>query len=71
MKNSEYKYKEASIAELSLRWDKNIADNMGDNRWIDWKIKFIEDNQNKKCKTFVVLYGEEPIGEGTLLFFPQ
>lgn len=71
MKNSEYKYREASMVDLELKWNKNIADNIGDNRWIAWKTKCIEDNRNKKCKTFVVLYGEEPIGEGTLVFFPQ
>jgi GNAT superfamily N-acetyltransferase len=71
MKNSEYKYQEASVSELVLRWDKNIADNMGDERWITWKTQFIEDNRDNKCKTFVVLHEEEPVGEGTLIFFPE
>ena len=66
-----YKYQEASMADLDLRWNKNIADNIGDERWVHWKAECIADNQNKKCKTFVILYGEEPIGEGTLRFAPQ
>ena len=67
----EYRYQEASMADLDLRWDKNIADNLGDDRWIAWKSSTIENNKNNKCKSFVVLYGEEPIGEGTLVFSPQ
>ena len=67
----EYKYQEASIADLELRWDKNIADNIGDDRWVAWKSIAIENQKNKKCMTFVVLHGEEPIGEGTLIFSLQ
>ena len=67
----EYKYQEASIADLELRWDKNIADNIGDNRWVTWKAIAIENHKKKKCTTFVVLYGEEPIGEGTLVYLLQ
>ena len=67
----EYKYKKASIAELELRWDKNISDNIGDERWVAWKSIAVENHKKEKCITFVVLYGEEPIGEGTLIFLPQ
>ena len=67
----EYRYKEASVAELELRWDKNIENNIGDERWVNWKAQCIADNRNNRCKTFVVLYGDEPIGEGTLVFSPQ
>ena len=68
MENLDYRYKEASTAELELRWDKNIADNIGDERWIAWKAQSVEDNKKGKCKTFVVLHGDKPIGEGTLIF---
>ena len=67
----EYKYKEASTADLDLRWDINIANNLGDDRWVTWKSEAIENNKNSKIKTFVVLYYNEPIGEGTLVFSPQ
>ena len=65
--NKEYKYQKASIADLELRWDKNIADNIGDDRWVAWKSIAIENHKNNKCITFVILHGEEPIGEGTLI----
>ena len=66
-----YNYKEATIADLELRWDKNIADNIGDERWVAWKSIAIENHKNGQCKTFVVLYDEEPIGEGTLILSLQ
>jgi GNAT superfamily N-acetyltransferase len=62
-----YKYQKASLVDLELRWDKNIADNIGDERWVTWKAETIEEHKSNKCITFVVLYGEEPIGEGTLI----
>jgi GNAT superfamily N-acetyltransferase len=65
--NKEYKYQEASGADLELRWDKNIADNIGDERWVNWKSIAIENQKNKKCISFVVLCDDEPIGEGTLI----
>ena len=66
-----FKYREASMADLDSRWNKNIADNIGDDRWIVWRSETIEKNKNNEIKTFVVLYGDEPIGEGTLVFSPQ
>jgi len=71
MGNSDYKYKEATATDLEMRWDKNISDNKGDDRWVAWKAQSIEDNISGKCKTFVVLYDGNPIGEGTLIFSPQ
>ena len=69
--NKEYEYKEASMADLDLRWDINIANNLGDKRWVAWKSEFIEKNKNNEIKTFVVLYDGRPIGEGTLVFSSQ
>lgn len=63
-----YEYKEASMNDLNMIWEKNIENNVGDNRWIAWKTQTIDDNITGKCKTFVVLNGDDPIGEGTLLF---
>jgi len=67
----EYNYKEASVAELERRWDKNIANNPDDPRWIGWKAEYTANNRNGKCRTFVVMYGDDPVGEGTLLFSPD
>ena len=67
----DFKYQEATMQNLETRWDINIANNPNDERWVAWKTQFIEDNKNNKCKTFVVLHGDEPIGEGTLIFSHQ
>ena len=67
----EYTYREATMHDLELIWNKNIADNPGDGRWALWKIEIIEKNKSGVSKAFVVLYGDEPIGEGTLVFSPE
>jgi len=66
--DKKFKYQEASMADLHRRWDINIANNTGDDNWITWKTEVIKKNESGEIKTFVVLYGEEPIGEGTLVF---
>ena len=45
--NKEYRYKVASISDLERRWDKNIADNIGDDRWVKWMSESIENHKNK------------------------
>ena len=65
-----YEYRQATKADLERRWDINIANNPGDDRWVIWKTGVIELNQKGMCKMFVVLHNDEPIGEGTLLFSP-
>jgi hypothetical protein len=45
----EYKYQQASVNTLALRWDKNIADNIGDDRWIAWKAIALENLQAKSA----------------------
>ena len=67
----EYIYRIATANDLELIWDKNIADNPGDGRWALWKTEIIGNNQRGVSKTFVVLYGDAPIGEGTLVFSPE
>ena len=62
-----FKYQKATIADLESRWDKNITNNIGDERWVAWKSIAIENHIKNKCIAFVVLHGEEPIGEGTLI----
>jgi len=66
-----FKYQEASMLDLCRRWDINIANNIGDERWVTWKAESIQKNQSGEIKTFVVLHEDEPIGEGTLVFSPQ
>jgi len=67
----EFRYQEAFLADLSARWDINIANNLGDERWVVWKFEVIDKNKRGEIKTFVILYGEKPIGEGTLVFLPS
>ena len=67
----DYKYEPATAETLTARWDKNIADNAGDERWVGWKEATISDNESGLCKTFVILRNGEAIGEGTLIFSPK
>lgn len=66
-----YRYKLASEMELDQIWIKNIDDNPGDGRWVQWKKTAMENHLSGSCKTFVALYGDAPIGEGTLIFSPE
>jgi predicted enzyme related to lactoylglutathione lyase/GNAT superfamily N-acetyltransferase len=67
----EFAYREPTATELRWLWDKNIADNVGDDRWKRWKEGTIALNEQEKAKTFAVFHQGEPIGEGTLLFSPE
>ena len=69
--NSLYEYRAATIDDLHSIWDKNIADNIGDNQWVVWKDGAINDSLSGRSKTFVIVHDNKPIGEGTLLFSPE
>jgi len=71
MNKPSYTYREATMQDLALVWDKNIADNPGDERWVAWKDEVIGNNRSGVSKTFVALCGDAPIGEGTLVFAPE
>lgn len=64
-------YRKATLDDLEKIWNKNIKDNPGDNRWVKWKERYINDNISNKCTTFVVLDNNEPVGEITILFSSQ
>ena len=61
----------ATHKDLEQIWEMNIADNVGDERWVNWRNQVILDNQAGKAYTFVVVYDGNPIGEGTLIFSPE
>ncbi len=61
-------YRKATLSDLEKIWDKNIKENPEDNRWVKWKERYINDNLNNKCVTFVVLDNDNPVGEITILF---
>ena len=66
-----FTYRIATKEDLETIWNRNIADNPNDNRWVRWKEKYIAYNCEKKGITFVVVCDGEPIGEGTLLLSPD
>lgn len=67
----EFNYRKANIEDLVYLWDKNIADNIDDNRWIIWKEKALKDNSMGNSLSFVVTCDDQPVGEGTLIFSPN
>ena len=66
--NNKVEYRIASNKDLEQIWEMNIADNIGDERWVNWKNQVITDNKNGRAYTFVVIFDNVPIGEGTLIF---
>lgn len=66
-----FEYRKATIEDLEKIWDFNIAENPGDERWVEWKEEYIGQNRNGLAVTFVVVCDGEPIGEGTLLISPE
>ena len=63
-------YRKATLEDLEQIWNMNIADNVGDERWLAWKREYIGYNQSGEAVTFVVICDGHPVGEGTLLFSP-
>lgn len=64
-------YRKATREDLETIWNKSIADNPGDERYLRWKNQFIRDNETGAAATFVVVIDGDPVGEGTLLFSPD
>lgn len=64
-------YKKANLEDLEQIWNKNIAENPDDDRYIRWKEQFISDNLRAEAATFVIVADGEPAGEGTLLLSPD
>ena len=67
----QYTYHRASLSELTRIWEKDIAANAGDDRWLRWREEYIKNNQNGMAVTFVVCADSEPVGQGTLLLSPS
>ncbi len=66
-----FEYRMATEADLELIWNRDIAENPNDKRYISWKEEYIHYNQTNAAKTFVVLADGRPIGQGTLLLSPK
>jgi len=66
-----FTYRLATLQDLEVIWNKNIADNPKDERWIHWKEEYIGYNKTGMAQTFVVVCGDEPVGECTLILSPE
>lgn len=64
-------YRKATREDLEKIWDKDIAKHPNDDRYVKWKDRYIKDNEQCKCATFVVLHNESPIGQITVLYSPE
>ena len=67
----EFSYRLATPQDLETIWNKNIADNRSDARWVAWKEEYIDYNRTGMAQTYVVVYDEEPVGECTLILSPK
>ena len=61
----------ATLEDLEALWNRNIAENPGDDRWLRWKQEYIGYNEAGQAVTFAVICDKEPVGEGTLLLSPE
>lgn len=64
-------YRKATLEDLETIWNRSIAENPEDSRYIRWKKQFIDDNASGAAATFVIVADNLPVGEGTLLFSPD
>ena len=60
-------YTPATKEDLENSWNREIAENPNDNRYIIWKEQFLRDNESGKCKTFFAKNDKEIIGQLTLI----
>lgn len=61
-------YRKATIEDLENIWDRSIAENPNDPRYLRWKTDFISRNLENRAATFVIVKDQEPIGEVTLAY---
>lgn len=66
-----FTYRLATPQDLETIWNKNIADNPEDDRWIRWKAEYINYNETGMAQTFVIVCDEKPVGECTLILHPE
>lgn len=59
-------YRKATLDDLEAIWNHHIAENPGDENYLRWKHDFISRNMRNQAATFVIVAGNEPIGEVTL-----
>ena len=59
-------YRKATLEDLEILWNREIAENPGDPRYLRWKERFISCNRTGRAATFLVLSGERAVGQVTL-----
>ena len=64
-------YRKATETDLERIWDMNIQNNPYDSRWIRWKEQYIGYNKSGNAVSFVVVDGDMPVGEVTLIISPE
>ena len=68
---TEYQAHIASPEELERIWEKDVAVNGGDERWLRWREEYIRYNRLGMAVTFVVTADGDPVGQGTLILSPD
>ena len=68
---TEYQTHIASADELARIWEKDVAANDGDPRWLRWREEYIRYNALGMAVTFVVTADGDPVGQGTLILSPE
>lgn len=69
--NDMFDYRIATLQDLEKIWNKDVASNENDVRWIQWKNQYITYNKAGDATTFVALLDNNPIGQITVLFSPD
>lgn len=64
-------YRKATLEDLERIWNRNIAENPEDPRYLRWKKDFISRNLEDRAATFLVIADGEPVGEVTLAYHQQ
>ena len=62
-----FNYRRATLEDLEKIWNKDIQNNLDDNRYIRWKEEFIKANKKNNIVTFVVLNDDDPIGQVSIV----
>ena len=66
-----FEYRAATREDLLRLWEKDIAENAGEDCWLRWREQYLAYNEHGDARTFAVLANGEPIGQITVLFSPD
>ena len=68
---TEFLYRIATKEDLLRLWEKDIAENPGEDAWLRWREQYLAYNACGDATTFAVLANGEPVGQITVLFSPE